>query len=138
MEANPTPQPPESTAAIGGGSGKASHKTRRTVFIVAAIAVVLLAVGGYFVFRQIQASNADVNKNSDTVVDVSSQMGDANQYPKGSYMWANLMLNAAIYAGSHDACKQAQDIIDEVKVVKLDEGVDVGAVQSTVNEACHA
>lgn len=132
------PETNANTTVIGGGSGKAPRKSRRLIIIIACVAVVVLAVGGYFIYRQIQSNNMNVNVNSETVVDVSSQMDDANEYPKGSYMWANLMLNAAIYAGSNQACKQAQSIINEVKATKLDEGVDVDAAQTTVNEACHA
>jgi uncharacterized protein YneF (UPF0154 family) len=138
MENMSAPETNANTTVIGGGSGKAPRKSRRLMIIIACAAVVVLAVGGYFIYRQIQSNNMNVNVNSETVVDVSSQMDDANEYPKGSYMWANLMLNAAIYAGSNQACKQAQSIINEVKATKLDEGVDVDAAQTTVNEACHA
>jgi hypothetical protein len=138
MENTSVPETNANTTVIGGGSGKAPRKSRRFVIITACVVVAVLVVGGYFIYRQIQSNNVNVNVNSETVVDVSSQMDDANQYPKGSYMWANLMLNAAIYAGSNQACKQAQSIINEVKATKLDEGVDVDAAQTTVNEACHA
>lgn len=138
MENTSTPETNANPTIIGGGSGKVPWRSRRLIIVIACVAIVVLAVGGYFLYRQVQSSNMTVNVNSDTVVDVSSQVNDANQYPKGSYMWANLMLNAAIYAGSNQACKQAQSIIDEVKATKLDEGVDVDAAQTTVNGACHA
>ena len=138
METMSAPATNTTPTVIGGGSGKAPRKSRRLIITIAAVVILLLAVGGYFLYRQIQSNNMNINVNSDAVVDVSSQVEDANQYPKGSYMWANLMLNAAIYAGSNQACKQAQSIINEVKAAKLDEGVDVDAAQTTVNEACHA
>lgn len=138
METMSAPETNANPTVIGSGSGKVPRKSRRLIIIIACVAVAVLAVGGYFIYRQIQSSNMNVNVNSETVVDVSSQIDDANEYPKGSYMWANLMLNAAIYAGSNQACKQAQSIINEVKATKLDEGVDVDAAQTTVNGACHA
>jgi hypothetical protein len=138
METMSAPETNANPTVIGSGSGKVPRKSRRFIIVAACVAIVVLAVGGYFIYRQIQSSNMNVNVNSETVVDVSSQIDDANEYPKGSYMWANLMLNAAIYAGSNQACKQAQSIINEVKATKLDEGVDVDAAQTTVNEACHA
>jgi hypothetical protein len=135
MDKNTSPQPDTKMNVIGGGPGKPRRISRR-ILIITLIGVVLLGVAGYFIYRQITAT-IPANENSNTVIDVSGQIDSANEYPKGSYMWANLMLNAAIYAGSNGACQQASTIIDQVKSTKLDEGVDVGAAQKDVDENCH-
>lgn len=122
---------------MSGGSLRAPRK--KWVIRIAVIVLVAVAIGAgvwYWIYRQ--SAVITTNKNSDTVVDVSGQINDASQYPKGSYIWANLMLNAATYASANGACGQAEDIISQVEGVQLEEGVDVSASRQQVQEDCHA
>ena len=117
-------------------SGKTSRKKigRRTVLIIV-VAVIVLGGVGYYIYSRITAPPT-ANENTETVIDVSSQMDDASEYPKGSYMWANIMLNAATYAASNGACKQANDIITQVEDTQLEEPVDISAARSEVGKNC--
>lgn len=130
-----TPPPTTNTPTIITG-GKTPRKKigRRAVFIIIAVIIVLGGVG-YYIYSRVTAPPA-TNENTETVIDVSSQMNDANEYPEGSYMWANIMLNAATYAASNGACKQANDIIAQVEGAQLEEPVDVSAARGEVEKSC--
>lgn len=134
MNTNITPDQTQQPTVVAGGSGEPRKKRGRIVIIVAVV-LVLLVVGGFFLYRQL-TTQSQINENSETVVDVSSQVNEANEYPVGSYMWANLMLNAAMYASSSGACGQASDIITNVENTKLEEEVDITAARQDVQENC--
>lgn len=134
MDTNTTPDKTQQPAVVAGGSGE-PRKKRGRIVLIAVVVLALLAIGGFFLYRQI-TTGSRVNENSETVVDVSSQVSEASKYPVGSYMWANLMLNAAMYASSNGACGQASDIITNVENTKLEEEVDIAAARQDVQENC--
>lgn len=131
----PPPTDKDVTVITGGGAKTQRRKLSRRLLIIIAILVVIIGVIGYFIYMRVTAPPA-ANENTETVIDVSSQIDDANEFPKGSYMWANIMLNAATYAASNGACKQANDIISQVEGAQLEEPVDVSAVRSEVGKSC--
>lgn len=136
METKTPPTTDKNVTVITGGGTKTSRKKlSRRLLIIIALLVIVIGVVGYFIYMRVTAPPA-ANENTETVIDVSSQVDDANEYPKGSYMWANIMLNAATYAASNGACKQANDIIAQVESVQLEEPVDVSAVRSEVGKSC--
>jgi hypothetical protein len=134
MDANITPDQTQKPTVVTGGNGE-PRKKRGRIVIIAVLILALLSIGGFFLFRQLTIGS-QVNENSETVVDVSSQVNEANEYPVGSYMWANLMLNAAMYASSNGACGQASNIITNVENTKLEEEVDIAAARQDVQENC--
>lgn len=135
METKKTsPTTDKNVTIITGGKAPRQKMSRRMVLIIA-VAILVLGGVGYFIYMRVIAPPA-ANENSETVIDVSSQMDDAAEFPKGSYMWANVMLNAAIYAASNGACKQADGIIAEVENTQLEEQVDVSAARSEVGKSC--
>ena len=131
----PPPADKDVTVITGGSTNAPRKKLSRRLLIIIALLVITLGVIGYFIYVRVTAPPA-ANENTETVIDVSSQIDDANEYPKGSYMWANIMLNAATYAASNGACKQADDIISRVEDAQLEEPVDVSAVRSEVGKSC--
>lgn len=136
METKTPPPTDKDVTIITGGATKAPRKklSRRLLIIIALLGITL-GVIGYFIYVRVTAPPA-ANENTETVIDVSSQIDDANEYPKGSYMWANIMLNAATYAATNGACKQANDIISRVEGAQLEEPVDVSTVRSEVGKSC--
>ena len=122
---------------VAGGHPPKKKVSRKKLFLVVGIlvGVIALIVAGYFVYRYY---NPPVKPNRDnaTVVDVSSQIEEANQYEKGSYVWANILLNAAIYASGNGACSQANDIIKQVESTTMKEPVDTTAARDQVRANC--
>lgn len=136
METNTPPTANKNVTVIAGGGAKAPRgKLSRRLLIIIILILIALGVAGYFIYMRVTAPPV-TNENTETVIDVSSQMDDANEFPKGSYMWANIMLNAATYAASNGACKQANDIIAQVENTQLEEPVDISAVRSEVGKSC--
>ncbi|MDX2776311.1 hypothetical protein PV379_03000 [Streptomyces caniscabiei] len=132
---NSSPTTDKKVTVITGSNKTPRKKMTRRMILILIILVVILGGIGYFIYSKVTAPSP-TNKNTETVIDVSSQMDDANEYPKGSYMWANIMLNAATYAASNGACKQANDIIAQVENTPLEEPVDVSAVRTEVGKNC--
>ena len=135
METNTPSTTDKNVTVIAGGTKAPRGKLSRRLLIVIILLLIALGVAGYFIYMRVTAPPI-ANENTETVIDVSSQMDDANEYPKGSYMWANIMLNAATYAASNGACKQANDIIAQVENTQLEEPVDVSAVRTEVGKSC--
>ena len=132
---NSSPTTDKKVTIITGGNKTPRKKMTKRMILILVILMVILGGIGYFIYSKV-AAPPPTNKNTETVIDVSSQMDDANEYPKGSYMWANIMLNAATYAASNGACKQADDIITQVQSTQLEEQVDVSAARSEVGKSC--
>ncbi|HJP81665.1 MAG TPA: hypothetical protein VJ841_04685 [Candidatus Saccharimonadales bacterium] len=122
---------------VAGGHPPKKKVSRKRILLIVGIviAVIALAVGGYFAYRYFYPP-VQPNKDNATVVDVSSQIEEANQYEKGSYVWANIMLNAATYASGNGACSQANDIIKQVESTTMKEPVDTTAAKDQVRANC--
>jgi hypothetical protein len=134
---NNTPNNNKDITVMSGGSETRSHKKRNALIILTGIIILALGAAIYF-FAYQQTPTATTNENQGTVIDVSSQIDEANKYPDGSYFWANLMLNAATYASANGACGQANDILSQVENTQLEEEVDIDSVRQQVQEDCRA
>lgn len=88
--------------------------------------------------KKIRQDNTGSIEQQTYETDLSRQIQTAESYETESYMWANTILNAAIYAADHNMCQQADDLFtearDEPSTTK--HGFDLKSIEERVYADC--
>jgi hypothetical protein len=116
-------------------SDASSHSSRlskrRAAFALVLIA--LVSAGAAYVY--VATRPPDVVDTSTTgLAETQQQKKYADAYQKGSDMWVDMSLNAALYASSHGACESAYQTLDEVKSAAPK--VDTSIVKTQIDGNC--